>query len=116
MNRLTLLTAKSYDRLRSLRGMATCLKLEQATATGYTQVGQDITAGWYVEFTEDRIIGEQSMQVLLVESSEWETSDMGNLVSAVVFNERRYKLTGKRPPEAAPMVWILKANATGELV
>jgi hypothetical protein len=106
----------TYDRLRRLRKMTTGLKMERATATGYAQTGRTITAGWYAEFTEDRTTGEQELQVLVAETPHWNPTDVRRYAATVVFNQKRYKIKGKREPEGAPLVWLLTCSATGEAV
>lgn len=113
---LTKTISATYDRLRDVRNLSSDLRLDKATATGYTQLGSDIKSGWYAEFTEDRTTGDQFLQVLLAESDAWTLTDLKTLAAAVVFNNLRYKINGKRKPEAAPLVWMLTCSATGEAV
>jgi hypothetical protein len=113
---LTAQVARAYDRLRAVRSITTALGIYQATATGYTQIEEDIIAGFYFEFVTDRVTGEQFLQVLIAESSQWTITDMSTKAAAVVLNSKRHKINGKRQPEGAPLVWLLTCSATGETV
>lgn len=115
-DRLTQTSIRTFDRLRGSRSITGTLRLDKATATGYVQVGSSIANGWYLEFTQDRTTGEQFLQVLLAESSEWTPASLKTTVAAIVYNGLRYKVNGKRQPEGAPFVWILTCASTGEAV
>ena len=116
MDSLTLKMSKTYDRLRRTRHSPPVLRLDKATATGYVAVIPAIKSEWYSEFLTDQTTGEQFLQVLMAESSEWATAKLKTSAAAVVLDGFRYKINGKRKPEGAPLVWLLTCSATGEAV
>jgi hypothetical protein len=115
MDALTARMSRAYNRLRRVRNMANSLRLDKATATGYTQIsGSPITTGFYYEYMQDAETGEQFLQVLVAETG-WSASMMAS-VAAVVMDSKRHKVNVILPPKGAPLVWQLKASPTGEAV
>lgn len=107
--------ARAYDRLRGVRAMTGGLRLDSVTATGYAPIsGSPIATGWYCEYLQDAETGEQFLQVLVAETG-WDNAMMSSL-AAVVLNNKRHKVNVILPPTGAPLVWMLKANPTGETV
>lgn len=107
-----------YNQLRALRGITSSLRLDKVTTTtGYTQItgtGFPISTGWYFEYLQDAVTGEQYIQVLIAEG-EWSTTAMDQL-AAIVIDSRRYKAQVVLRPSGAPLIWMLRAEPTGEPV
>lgn len=114
---LTNQVISAYNQLRSLRAITDSLRLDKATSTGYSQItgtGLPVSTGWYHEYLQDAETGEQYLQILVAEGT-WSTAIMAQ-VAAVVIGSRRHKVNVVLRPSGAPLVWILRANPTGETI
>lgn len=113
-DRLTLDRIRTFDQLRSVRSITTSLKLNSTSLTAYA-VLETITYGWYHEYLQDAETGEEFMQILVCETSEWSKASMDK-IGAITIDGRRYTAKVRLRPSGAPLVWQIRAAPTGETV
>lgn len=109
------LAAANFDAIRAQMGVDDDLVLEKSTTSGYTQLGSTVTSGWHPHYLPATNNESVTIQVLLAESSQWDTANMRYLAT-VTFDGRRYKVKSDPPPMGEPRIWRLKGQPTGETV